>query len=109
MQTRADTFSADDIIVADNREHRWRFVPRMHREVHSGFNLYGFIRTDQWPLDHVVTLAMRIQAKLGRKRVALHEFVVGEVDVAAFRARLDEAQRKFLGFAHCLEAVLQFV
>jgi hypothetical protein len=66
MQTRADTFSADDIIVADNREHRWRFVPRMHRKVHSGFNLYGFIRTDQWPLDHVVTLAMRIQAKLGR-------------------------------------------
>ena len=56
----------------------------MHGEAHAGLDGHRFVKADQRPLNHVVPLAVGVEAKLTRQALLLlHEVVVGVGHVAA--------------------------
>src|SRR5581483_1792498 len=77
---------ADQPIVAAPAEGALGDVGRVAHHVHALGDRHGLVVPHERTLDHVVALAVRMQAPLLGPLVALHERVVLGEDVAALRA-----------------------
>src|SRR5882762_787002 len=100
---------ADQEIVAAPAVGALGDVGRVAHHVHVLPYHHRLVVPDKRTLDHIVALAVRVQALLLGTLVPLHESVVLGEDLAAFRARLHPVQRELLRFEHESELVLHLL
>src|SRR6267143_2765684 len=100
---------ADQEIIAAPAVGALGDIGRVAHHVHVFPYHHRFIVPDKRALDHIVALAVRVQALLLGTLVPLHESVVLGEDLAAFRTGLHPVQRELLRFEHESELVLHLL
>src|SRR5712691_6060152 len=109
VQLLRDARVADQEIVAAPAVGALGDVGRVAHHVHVLLDRHGLVVANQGPLDHVVALAVRVQALFLGTPVLPHEGVVLGEDLAALRPRLHPGQGELLRFQHEGELVLHLL
>src|SRR5262245_41155496 len=76
VQALARPTRPNQVVVADDREDRRRFIGWMDGKIHVLFYGHRLVSPDQRPLHEVVALAVRAKAQLRREAVVAHVLVV---------------------------------
>src|SRR5215510_5333550 len=109
VQAFARPIRPDQIVVADHCEDRRAFIGWMDGEIHVCFDIHRLVGADQRPLDEIVALAVRVEAKLRREAVVAHVVVVLGGNLSRRCSGLEQTQRVRLRLLHRFEAVDELV
>src|SRR5262249_18997417 len=99
----------DQEVIADEGEIAAGIEARMHRHVHVGGERHGLVGAQQRRLDQVVTLAVGVEAQLGRRAMAGHVLVVAGIDLGGLGADLEVLHRVLLRLDAHRECVAQLL
>ena len=109
VQPSGDARFADEKIVADPAIGALGDVGGMRREHHIPAYAHGFIKAHQRALDHVVALAVAVQAFFLGPAMLAHVLVIGFPDVLARGAGLEQAGGELLRLDDEGELVFHFL